>query len=379
MMSCRIPNNVIPYFTKRIRHAQNFQLSSPHHRQISLYSRLSSSSSSGTSKSAFTRSSFLSSLTRQPVINFLSRRYVHPKVVKRDGKFVTYKPVTPALRHRRDIDLEALDVYTGPPIYELTIVKKRSGGRNAHGRITVRGRGGGPRRRIRIVDFYRNKKGPHEVVRIEHDPFRSGFLALLKHQGTGELSYIVAPHQVKAGDVIQSFRQGIPSELLNVEPGTSTSSLYERGNCLQLRHIPVGTLIHNIAIRPWGPAQLCRSAGTYAQVIQTGDSGYAQIRLQSGEVRLIHVACVATIGMVSNLDWQHRVLGSAGRKRNLMGRRPKVRGVAMNPVDHPHGGGEGKTKGKHPVTPWGVPTKGFKTRKKSKPTWWIVKDRRRVK
>ncbi|KAL7747675.1 mitochondrial 54S ribosomal protein rml2 [Sorochytrium milnesiophthora] len=306
-----------------------------------------------------------------PITSFLST------IARSDGRFVTYKPVTNGIRHRRDVDLGSLGVYTGLPVKDLTIVKKQMAGRNHSGRITVRGRGGGGSRRIRTVDFHRNVTGPHRVERIEFDPYRSAFLALLKHQQSSELSYIVAPEGIKAGDVIESFRQGIPPSLLNAEPGMA-SPVIQVGNCLQLRNIPVGTTVHNIGLKPWGKAQLCRSAGTSGQIISTGNEGYAQIKLQSGEVRLIHVASIATIGAVSNPDWMHRVLGKAGARRKI-GRRPKVRGTAMNPVDHPHGGGEGRTRGKIPVTPWGIPTKGKKTRKKSKPTWWIIKDRPRGK
>ncbi|KAI9219226.1 translation protein SH3-like domain-containing protein [Blastocladiella britannica] len=301
----------------------------------------------------------------------------HLPIARSDGRFITYKPVTGGLRHRRDIDMDALGVYQGAPVADLTIKKKRTGGRNCHGRITVRGRGGGPERIIRTVDFVRRGAGQHTVDRIEFDPFRSAFLALLKHRETGALSYIVAPQGLKKGDVVQSFRTGIPDSLAHAEPGTAPPTI-QIGNCLKIKDIPVGSTIHCIGLRRWGPAQLCRSAGASSQIISNGQQGYAQIRLQSGEVRLIHVECAATIGAVSNPDWMHRVLGSAGANRNR-GRRPKVRGVAMNPCDHPHGGGEGKTKGKIPVTPWGVPTKGFRTRQKNKPTWWVVKGRPRGK
>ncbi|ORZ31157.1 translation protein SH3-like domain-containing protein [Catenaria anguillulae PL171] len=306
----------------------------------------------------------------------VSARSVH-NWARSDGRFITYRPVTNGLRHRRDVDLKALGVYQGSPVPELTIRKIRSSGRNHHGRITVRGRGGGPQRILRTVDFIRRAPGAQEVVRIEYDPFRSGFLALLKHKTTNVLSYIVAPQGLKAGDIVQSYRTGVPENLANAEPGTAPPTI-QIGNCLKIKDIPVGTTIHCIGLRRWGPAQLCRAAGTSGQIISNGSEGYAQIRLQSGEVRLIHVECVGTIGSVSNPDWMHRVLGSAGANRNR-GRRPKVRGVAMNPCDHPHGGGEGKTKGKIPVTPWGIPTKGFRTRQKSKPSWWIIKGRPRGK
>ncbi|KNE56337.1 ribosomal protein L2 [Allomyces macrogynus ATCC 38327] len=307
----------------------------------------------------------------------LSASRTRSTLARSDGRFIRYKPVTNGLRHKRDVDMDALGVWQGEPEASLVVIKKRTGGRNHHGRITVRGRGGGPLRVIRQVDFLRRTPGPQTVQRIEFDPFRSAFLALLKHNTTGKLSYIIAPQGVKAGDVLYSYRTGIPEELANAEPGMA-SPVIQVGNCLQIKDIPVGTTIHCVGLRRWGPAIMCRSAGSSGQVISTSNDGYAQIRLQSGEVRLIHVRCVATIGSASNPDWMHRVLGSAGASRNR-GRRPKVRGVAKNPSDHPHGGGEGKTKGKIPVTPWGVPTKGYKTRRKAKPTWWIVKERPRGK
>jgi ribosomal protein L2 len=272
--------------------------------------------------------------------------------------------------------MNALGIYQGDPVPELTIYKSRSGGRNHHGRITIRGRGGGPKKILRTVDFHRRTPGSQTVVRIEFDPFRSAFLALLRHNQNKTLSYILAPQGLKQGDVVHSYRTGLPET--NASDNSSSAQLIKVGNCLQIRNIPVGTTIHGIGLRRWGPAIMCRSAGSSGQIVSTGNDGYAQIRLQSGEVRLIHVRCVATIGAVSNPDWMHRILGSAGANRNR-GRRPKVRGVAMNPCDHPHGGGEGKTKGRIPVTPWGVPTTGYRTRKGSKPTWWIVKDRPRGK
>ncbi|KAJ1508985.1 hypothetical protein HMI54_000979 [Coelomomyces lativittatus] len=296
-----------------------------------------------------------------------------------DGRFVTYKPVTPGLRHRRDIDLDALGIYQGEPVQGLTFTKARQGGRNHFGRITIRGRGGGPKRILRNVDFERWEEGEQKVLRIEFDPFRSAFLALLQHQTTKALSYIIAPQDLKPGDTVHSFRKGIPETLHH---GNDThgkvNPLFHVGNCLKIRDIPVGSTIHCIGLNETGHAQLCRSAGTSARLLSTSDKKYAHVRLQSGEIRLISLNACATIGTVSNPDWMHRRLGSAGANR-ARGRRPKVRGVAMNPCDHPHGGGEGKTKGKHPVTPWGVPTKGFRTRKKSKPKWWIVEDRRKAK
>ncbi|CAG8649817.1 4658_t:CDS:1, partial [Paraglomus occultum] len=289
------------------------------------------------------------------------------------GQFKTYKPRTPGLRWlRRPINDH---LWKGKPVRKLTLPKRSSGGRNHHGRITVRHRGGGHKRRIRIIDFNRWESGAHEVLRIEYDPNRSAHLALLRHKESNNLSYILAPFGLREGHVVHSFRSQQTLEREGEDPSITKLAALERGNCLPLRMIPQGTTIHCISLRPDGPGILCRSAGTSAQIIHTGSKGYSQVRLNSGEVRLIHVDCCATIGTVSNPDHQHRMLGKAGRSRWL-GIRPTVRGVAMNSVDHPHGGGRGKSKGnRHPVSPWGVLAKGGKTRKKSNP--WVVKPRKR--
>ncbi|KAF8633595.1 hypothetical protein AX15_001388 [Amanita polypyramis BW_CC] len=324
--------------------------------------------------------------------------------------FKTYKPVTPGIRHlKRPINQH---LYEGPPVRQLTIAKRKKGGRNNQGVITVRHRGGGHRQRIRTVDFHRNESGVHDVVRIEYDPGRSAHIALVRNrdpnaQGTKKWSYILAPEGIRAGDTVQSFRQGIPegfipgfdtsatekfteSEPMAEEGGvaregtaegatsateedSTTSSLVlgllrtltlKPGNVLPLRLIPPGTVIHNIALKPFGPGILVRSAGSFGQVVAHEENGrYSQIRLQSGEVRKVLKDCCATIGRVSNTLWKHRNLGKAGRSRWL-GKRPSVRGVAMNANDHPHGGGRGKSKSnKHPVSIWGWGTKGTRTRK----------------
>ncbi|KXX81683.1 hypothetical protein MMYC01_201010 [Madurella mycetomatis] len=304
----------------------------------------------------------------------------------------TYKPRTPGTRHlKRPINDH---LWKGRPYLPLTIPKKGQGkgGRNNRGRITVRHRGGGHKRRIRTVDFHRWTPGPHLVERIEYDPGRSAHIALLSEQATGKKSYIVAPEGMRAGDVVQSYRAGIPQELLDsmggvVDPGILAAKTAWRGNCLPMHMIPVGTVVFNVGSRPDGPAVFCRSAGTYATVVskeeETREDGtkvmtgkFVTVRLQSGEVRRVSKDACATIGVASNIMHQHRQLGKAGRSRWL-NIRPTVRGVAMNANDHPHGGGRGKSKGnKHPVSPWGQPAKGgFKTRKKSNVNKWVVTPR----
>ena len=269
----------------------------------------------------------------------------------------TFKPVTPSQRQLVIIDRSEL--WKGPPVKALTEGKREQGGRNNHGRITVRWRGGGHKRRFRVIDFKRAKRDmPAEVVRLEYDPNRSGFIALVKYED-GELSYILAPQRLKAGDKI------VAGERVDVKPG----------NAMPMRNIPVGTIIHNVEMKPGKGGQLARSAGTYVQLVGR-DAGYALLRLSSGEVRLVRGECMATIGAVSNPDEQNTVIGKAGRNRWL-GKKPSVRGVAMNPIDHPHGGGEGKTSGgRHPVTPWGKGTKGTKTRHNKSTDRYILQRRR---
>src|SRR5690242_17303380 len=267
-----------------------------------------------------------------------------------------YKPTTPGQRQLVLVDRGEL--WSGAPVKALTEGKTGSGGRNNRGRITVRWRGGGHKRRLRTVDFKRRKEGAAEVVRLEYDPNRSGFIALVKYED-GELSYILAPQRLKAGDKI------VAGDRVDVKPG----------NAMPMRNIPVGTIIHNVEMKPGKGGQLARSAGTYVQLVGR-DAGYALLRLSSGEVRLVRGECMATIGAVSNPDEQNTVIGKAGRNRWL-GKRPSVRGVAMNPIDHPHGGGEGKTSGgRHPVTPWGKGTKGTKTRHNKSTDRYILQRRR---
>ncbi len=267
-----------------------------------------------------------------------------------------YKPTTPGQRQLVLVDRS--DLWSGDPVKALTEGKSGSGGRNNRGRITVRWRGGGHKRRLRNVDFKRRKEGTAEVVRLEYDPNRSGFIALIKY-GDGELSYILAPQRLAAGDKV------VAGDRVDVKPG----------NAMPMRNIPVGTIIHNVEMKPGKGGQLARAAGTYAQLVGR-DSGYALLRLASGEVRMVRAECMATIGAVSNPDQQNISIGKAGRNRWL-GKKPSVRGVAMNPIDHPHGGGEGRTSGgRHPVTPWGKGTKGTKTRHNKATDRYIVRRRR---
>ena len=268
-----------------------------------------------------------------------------------------YKPTSAGRRNSSVNDCAELTV-TGP---EKSLCKriKKSGGRSSSGRMTIRHRGGGHKRRYRIIDFKRNKDGiPARVASIEYDPNRSANIALL-HYADGEKRYILASMGLKVGDTVLSG-QGA-----EIKPG----------NALPLKDIPLGTQIHNIELNIGHGGQIVRSAGNYAQLMAK-EGRYAQIKLPSGEVRLIPLECKATIGQVGNLGHMGISLGKAGRGR-WKGRRPRVRGVAMNPVDHPHGGGEGKSSGgRHPVTPWGVPTKGYKTRVKKASDKLIVKRRK---
>jgi len=268
----------------------------------------------------------------------------------------TFKPITPSLRQLVIVDRHGL--WKGKPVKALTSGKTETGGRNNHGHITAHHRGGGHKRRLRLVDFKRRKFNVAGTVeRLEYDPNRSAFIALVKYTD-GELAYIIAPQRLKAGDEVMS------GDRVDIKPG----------NAMPLANMPVGTIVHNVELKKGRGGQLARSAGTYAQLVGK-DAGYAQLKLSSGELRLIPAECLATVGAVSNPDNQNTVVGKAGRTRWL-GHRPVVRGVAMNPVDHPHGGGEGKTSGgRHPVTPWGKPTKGKKTRKNKATDKYIIRRR----
>ena len=269
-----------------------------------------------------------------------------------------YKPTSPSRRNLVLIDRS--DLWKGKPEKSLTEGLSKKGGRNNTGRITARRRGGGHKRRYRMIDFKRIKFDvPATVERIEHDPNRSAFIALIKYDD-GEKAYIIAPQRLAPGDSVISGKN------VDIKPG----------NVLPMANIPVGTIIHNVELKIGGGAQIARSAGTYVQLIGK-DQGYAQLRMNSGEIRIIRAECMAAIGAVSNPDKANIKLGKAGRKRWL-GKRPAVRGVAMNPVDHPHGGGEGRTSGgRHPVTPWGKPTKGKRTRSNKKTDRLIIRRRKR--
>ena len=270
-----------------------------------------------------------------------------------------FRPTSPGRRELVIVDRGEL--YKGKPVKKLTEGLTKSGGRNNAGRVTAFRHGGGHKRSYRIIDFKRRKWDIEATVeRLEYDPNRTAFIALLTYSD-GEQAYIIAPQRLKAGDKV------VAGEKVDVKPG----------NAMLLKSIPVGTIIHNIELKPLKGAQMARSAGTYAQVVGR-DAGYAQLRMASGEVRMVPDTCMATIGAVSNPDNMNEVWGKAGRSIWL-GRKPSVRGVAMNPVDHPHGGGEGKTSGgRHPVTPWGKKTRGPKTRK-TKPSDRLIIRRRHSK
>jgi large subunit ribosomal protein L2 len=272
----------------------------------------------------------------------------------------TFNPTSPALRHLVTVDRKEL--WKGRPESTLVEGLRKTGGRNNRGRITTRHIGGGHKRMLRLIDFKRKKFDVEATVeRIEYDPNRTAFIALIKYSD-GELAYILAPQRLQAGDKVVS------GERVDVKPG----------NSMPLKNIPVGTLVHNVELKPGKGGQLARSAGSYAQLAGK-DGGYAQLKLRSGELRLVEADCLATIGAVSNPEYQNTTIGKAGRQRWL-GVRPTVRGVAMNPVDHPHGGGEGKTSGgRHPVTPWGKKTKGKKTRSKKKNNKMILRSRSKSK
>ena len=268
----------------------------------------------------------------------------------------TFKPITPGLRQLVIVDRSEL--YKGKPVKALTEGKSSSGGRNNLGRVTVRFRGGGHKRAYRLVDFKRRKFDvPATVQRLEYDPNRSAFIALIRY-ADGELSYILAPQRLAVGDQVSAGEQ------VDIKPG----------NAMPVGNMPVGTIIHNVELKIGRGGALARSAGTYAQIVGR-DQGYVTVRLNSGEQRLVHGQCFASVGAVSNPDHMNTSIGKAGRNRWL-GKRPHNRGVAMNPIDHPHGGGEGRTSGgRHPVTPWGKPTKGKKTRANKRTDGMIVSSR----
>src|SRR5580692_8564250 len=269
----------------------------------------------------------------------------------------TYRPITPTLRFQTALVND--DLTTSKPHKPLLTTRKRTGGRRNSGDLTIRHQGGGHKQKIRLIDFKREKYGvPGKVATIEYDPNRSARIALL-HYADGEKRYIIAPEGLKVGATVSS---GPDADILV-------------GNALPLKNIPAGTIVHNIELRPGKGAQMARSAGTQAQLVSR-EGAVALLKLPSGEVRRVSTECMATVGVVGNSDHENVSLGKAGRKR-WMGKSPHNRGVSMNPVDHPHGGGEGKTSGgRHPVTPWGQPTRGFKTRNNKRTDKFIVNDRR---
>ena len=269
----------------------------------------------------------------------------------------SFKPTTPGQRQLVIVDRSEL--HKGGPVKTLTEGLRAKGGRNNYGRITVRWRGGGHKRTYRTIDFRRRKFDVTATVeRLEYDPNRTAFIALIRYDD-GEQAYILAPQRLQPGDKVVS------GERADIKPG----------NAMPLKNIPVGTIVHNVELKPGRGGQMARAAGTYVQLVGR-DAGLALLRMSSGEVRMVRTECMATIGAVSNPDQQNISIGKAGRNR-WKGRRPSVRGVAMNPVDHPHGGGEGRTSGgRHPVTPWGKSTKGKKTRHNKKTDGMILRRRR---
>ena len=272
----------------------------------------------------------------------------------------SYKPTSPARRGLVLVDRSGL--FKGKPVKALTEGKRKTGGRNNKGHVTSRGIGGGHKQKYRIIDFKRRKWDmPATVERLEYDPNRTAFIALVKYED-GEQAYIIAPQRLAVGDVI------VAGAKVDTKPG----------NAMLLSNMPVGTICHNIEMKPGKGGQIARAAGTYAQFVGR-DGGYAQIRLSSGELRMVRQECIATVGAVSNPDNSNQNFGKAGRMRHK-GIRPSVRGVAMNPIDHPHGGGEGRTSGgRHPVTPWGKPTKGARTRNKNKASSKLILRSRHAK
>lgn len=268
----------------------------------------------------------------------------------------TYRPTSPGLRHLVQVDRSHL--WKGAPVKMLTEGKTKSGGRNSNGRITTRHIGGGHKQAYRLIDFRRKKHDvPATVERLEYDPNRTAFIALIKYKD-GHVSYILAPQRLQVGD------QVVSGSKVDVKPG----------NAMPLSAMPIGTIVHNVELKPGGGGQIARSAGAFVQLVGR-DAGWAVLKLNSGETRKVHADCMASVGAVSNPDHTNEVVGKAGRQR-WKGNRPTVRSIAMNPIDHPNGG---RTKGgKHWATPWGKPTKGFKTRKNKKTDKFIVRSRSKV-
>jgi large subunit ribosomal protein L2 len=271
---------------------------------------------------------------------------------------IKVKPTSPG--RRALVKVVTPELHKGEPHWPLLVGQSKTNGRNNHGRVTMRHKGGDHKQHYRLVDFRRDKDGiAAKVERLEYDPNRSAFIALIRY-ADDEIAYILAPQRLAPGDTV------VAGEQVDVKPG----------NAMPLRSIPVGTIVHNVEMKPGKGGQMARAAGTYVQIVGR-DAGYAQLKLASGELRMVRGECMATIGAVSNPDQLNINLGKAGRNRWL-GKRPAVRGVAMNPIDHPHGGGEGRTSGgRHPVTPWGKPTKGKKTRNNKSTDKFIIRRRQK--
>ncbi|CCH46260.1 54S ribosomal protein RML2, mitochondrial [Wickerhamomyces ciferrii] len=305
------------------------------------------------------------------------------KLAKEIVQLKKYKPTSPGVRWYRAPMYPHL--FKGNPYRPLTAPRKKHSGRNNTGRIVIRGRGGGHKRRIRIIDNFRNDAGQQEVVRIEYDPNRTAHIALLKNLETNKRTYILAADGLRAGDIVESFMQGIPDRLMKemggkIDPAILSAKTNQKGNCLPIHMIPIGSTIHNISITKGEPGKMCRAAGSHGKLMQKlPEKKKAIVKLKSGEHRYIHIDSCATLGVVSNIAHQHLSLGKAGRSR-WRDRRPKVRGMAMNACDHPHGGGRGKSKGNRlSVSAWGVLAKGYKTRRGKSQNKMKVKDKPRGK
>ncbi|KXS18246.1 hypothetical protein M427DRAFT_96206 [Gonapodya prolifera JEL478] len=297
-------------------------------------------------------------ITRLPVRREIP---VETRFWRIEGGLKVYKPLTPGLRGRKEPALT--DHWDGKPVQRLTVRKHRSGGRNKTGRVVVRGRGGGGPKAIRVVDWRRAVPGPHRVVRLEKDPNRSATLALLRNESTNELSYVLATEGIKQGDVLQSFVKGLDNHGWEFvpPPPLPKSHLLRPGNVFLLQDLPVGSVVNSLSLSPNGPAKLCRSAGSSAQLLQIqADGKFAMVRLASGETRLVPKDCSAVLGRVANAEHHRTIIGTAGANRRR-GYRPKVRGVAMNPTDHPHGGTRNRKGNRQPVSEKGVLAKGGRT------------------
>lgn len=345
------------------------------------FKQFNSSSSSSSSSSSPSQDQQLTDLEAQD-IKYRKQRELSLRLVKIKNYGDYFPPHThPGSTHYKKPVHDHL--HKGRPVKELTAPKKKTAGRNNKGQITIRGRGGGHKQRVRLLDFHRWELGKNKVVRIEYDPNRSGHIALLENVTTGNLSYILAPQGLRSGDVVESFRQGIPQDFIEemkrtnngeIDDALLSARILQRGNCLPLKMLPVGSIIHNIALHPGQRAQLVRSAGTFGKILSKHpEKSRAIIKLSSGEHRFVHLDCHATLGVVSNKEHQLISWGKAGRARHR-GRRPITRGVAMNANDHPHGGGRGKSKSnKFSQSKWGL-KKFQKTRLRANPN--VIRNRK---